>query len=98
MKKTIIIAGIATLLSSTLWAQNNLQHTNQQKDQNKTEMQKDDTNNKKAKKDSTRKMDKSKKHHDGSDRKMDNYNSNKQNNSGTPAEQRQLDSTINNHR
>jgi hypothetical protein len=92
MKKIIIIAGVATMLSSTLWAQDTMKRNNQHKDHNKTEMQNGDS--KKSKRDSTRKMNKNRKSND-SNRNMNNNNSNNNNNQN---EQKHMDSTINNHR
>jgi hypothetical protein len=98
MKRTIIAAAMLTILSSGVWAQENTQ-SRQQREKSKSEMQQDDlNNNKKVKKDSTRKMNKSKKNNDEKSRRMDYYESTKQGNTGTPAEQRHMDSTINNHR
>jgi len=95
--KRIVILGLAIALSSTGWTQENMQ-SKQQKDKRKSEMQQDDlNNNKKVKKDPTKKT-KRKKTQNEAELRMDHYNSTKDNNSGTPAEQRQMDSTINNHR
>ncbi len=98
MKRIMITAVVLSMLSSTIWAQENTQGK-QQKDKNKSEMQQDDlNNNKKVKKDTTRKTNKKKKASDEKSRRMDNYESTKQNSTGTPAEQRHMDSTINIHR
>lgn len=98
MKKIIIIAGMITMISSTtIWAQDATQNNTRNRDQNKTQMQQDDANQKKTKKSGTKKMNKKKKD-DEAGMKMENYNSTKDRSNGSPAEQRQMDSSINNHR
>jgi mannitol-specific phosphotransferase system IIBC component len=97
MKKLIIIAGMITMISSTIWAQDATQNNTRNRDQNKTQMQQDDMNQKKTKKSSTKKMNKKKKD-DEAGMKMDNYNSTKDKSGGNPKEQKQMDSSINNHR
>lgn len=95
--KKIIIIGLITASTSGLWAQEHEQGK-QQKDKNKTEMQQGDTNHsKKAKKSTTKKTAKTRKN-DDANRRMDHYPSTKDNSKGTPAEQKQMDETINNHR
>lgn len=90
--KTLLLITTIGLMAFTAGAQNKT--GNVPEDRNKTEMQQSDTTGKHHK-NGMRKMNHKK--NDESNRKMDNYPSNRQG-SSNPAEQRHMDSTINNHR